>query len=111
MTSDTSGLYDYPFNFIFPCLEVTRLDKQNISNIGVNILLAKESDTSAEDALSVLRTMIDKEIIFYDLSKSHSLSQARMVELAVKYLLDGANVDDRQHAVDLLNGKSILVKL
>ena len=48
--------------------------------------------------------MIDKKIIFHELSKG-SLPQERIVELAVKYLLDGENLEDRQHALDLLNGE------
>ena len=66
-----------------------------------------QQDTSSEDGLSVVRTLFDKIITFYKLSESSSLPQRKIVELTVKFLLDGENLEDRQHAVKLLEGKYI----
>ena len=63
-----------------------------------------QQDTSSEDCLSVVRTLFDKRIPFHKLSESPSLPQRKIVELTVKFLLDGENLEDRQHAVKLLEG-------
>ena len=70
-------------------------------------MLELQQDTSSEDGLSVVRTLFDKIITFYKLSESLSLPQRKIVELTVKFLLDGENLEDRQHAVKLLEGKYI----
>ena len=70
-------------------------------------MLEMQQDTTSEDGLSVVRTLFDRRIKFYMLSESATLPQRKIVELTVKFLLDGENLEDRQHAVKLLKGKYI----
>ena len=67
-----------------------------------------QQDTTSEDGLSVVRTLFDRRITFYKLSKSQSLPQRKIVELTVKFLLDGENLEDRQHAVKCEIGKHVV---
>ena len=60
-------------------------------------------DTRSEDGLSIVRTLLDKRIQFHRLSESRAFGQNDIVELAVKFLLDGENLEDRQSVVDLLS--------
>ena len=88
-------------------VEYNPIDKRNISNIGIQLMLKLKQDTSSEDGLSVVRTMFDKGIECHKLSESRWLSRNQIVELTVKFLLDGENLEDRQHAVKLLKGTYI----
>ena len=99
-------LFYFFLNSLF--VEFNAIDKRNISNIGVKLMLQMR-DTSSEDGLSVVRTLFDRGIEFHKLSASKGLPQRTIIELTVKFLIDGENLEDRQHAVKLLKGKYVFV--
>ena len=68
-------------------------------------MLQMQRDTSSEEGLSVVRTLFDKKIRCHRLSVSDDLPPEEIIELTVKFLIDGENLEDRQDAVKLLKGR------